>query len=92
MVSRTRFPVPGAEVIRELPKAAWLRIELHQGWNRQLKRMGEAVGHPVLKIRRIAYGPVRLGKMRPGEFRLLGPDEIRRIYHDAGLDKEQVKG
>lgn len=82
----------GAEVIRELPKAAWLRVELHQGWNRQIKRMGEAVGHPVLKIRRIAYGPVRLGKMKPGEFRLLGPDEIRRIYQDAGLDKEQVKG
>jgi 23S rRNA pseudouridine2605 synthase len=82
----------GAQVIRLLPNAAWLRIVLHQGWNRQIKRMGEAVGHPVLRIRRVAYGPVRLGKMKPGEFRLLGPDEIRRIFQDAGLDKEQVKG
>jgi 16S rRNA U516 pseudouridylate synthase RsuA-like enzyme len=53
--------------------------------------MGEAVGHPVLRIRRIAYGPVHLGKMRAGEFRLLGPEEIRRIRQDAGLDKEQSK-
>lgn len=75
------------EVLRKLPGAAWLRMELHQGWNRQIKRMGEAVGHPVLRIRRIAYGPLRLGKMRPGEFRMLEPDEIRRIYKDAGLDR-----
>lgn len=81
----------GVELIRELPTAAWIKIRLHQGWNRQIKRMGEAVGHPVLRIRRIAYGPVRLGKMRPGEFRLLGPEDIRRIRQDAGLDKEQSK-
>jgi len=78
----------GAGILRELPGAAWIRIELHQGWNRQIKRMCEVVGHPVLKLRRIAYGPVRLGKLRPGEFRLLERDEIRRIYRDAGLDEE----
>lgn len=76
------------EIIRELPNAAWLRITLHQGWNRQIKRMGLAVGHPVLKIRRIAYGPVRLGSLRPGRHRLLGPDEIRKIYKEASLCRE----
>lgn len=81
----------GAEIIRELPGAAWLRITLHQGWNRQIKRMGEAVGHSVLRIRRIAYGPICLGKLRPGEFRVLGPDEIRHLHQEAGLDKEQIK-
>jgi 23S rRNA pseudouridine2605 synthase len=81
----------GADIIRELPQAAWLRLRLHQGWNRQIKRMGEAVGHPVLKIRRIAYGSVRLGRMKPGEFRFLVQDELRLIYQEAGLDKEQVK-
>ncbi|MFZ2447946.1 MAG: pseudouridine synthase [Syntrophobacteraceae bacterium] len=81
----------GVEVIRELPEACWLRIVLHQGWNRQIKRMGEAVGYPVLKIKRIAYGPVRLGGLRPGDYRHLGPDELRRIFEQAGLDKEQVE-
>ncbi len=76
------------EIIRELPNAAWLRITLHQGWNRQIKRMGLAVGHPVLKIRRIVYGPVRLGSLRPGRHRLLGPDEIRKIYKEASLYRE----
>ncbi len=76
------------EIIRELPNAAWLRITLHQGWNRQIKRMGLAVGHPVLKIRRIAYGPVRLGTLSPGRHRLLRLDEIRKIYEEAGLYRE----
>ena len=51
------------EIIRELPGSAWLRITLHQGWNRQIKRMGEGGRTPGLKIRRIAYGPVRLGRL-----------------------------
>jgi len=76
------------EIIRELPNAAWLRITLHQGWNRQIKRMGLAVGHPVLKIRRIAYGPVRLGTLSPGRRRLLRLDEIRKIYEETGLYRE----
>ena len=73
------------EIIKELPNSAWLRMTLHQGWNRQIKRMGLAVGHPVLKIRRIAYGPVRLGGLETGRHRLLRPDEIRNIYKEAGL-------
>jgi 23S rRNA pseudouridine2605 synthase len=72
----------GVEPLRALPRAAWLRIVLHQGWNRQIKRMCEAVGHPVLKIKRIAYGPVRLGKLAPGDFRHLAPDELERIGSD----------
>jgi len=78
----------GVEIIRELPNAAWIRITLHQGWNRQIKRMGQAVGHPVLKISRIAYGPVRLGTLSPGRHRLFRLDEIRKIYEDAGLYRE----
>ncbi len=77
----------GVEIIRELPGAAWIRITLHQGWNRQIKRMGQAVGHPVLKIRRIAYGPVRIGALSSGRYRLLTQDEIRKIYEEAGLDR-----
>jgi 23S rRNA pseudouridine2605 synthase len=78
----------GVEIIRELPGAAWLRITLHQGWNRQIKRMGLAVGHQVLKIRRIAYGPVHLGRLATGRHRMLRPDEIRRIYKEANLYRE----
>lgn len=69
--------------LRSLPRAAWLKIVLHQGWNRQLKRMGEAVGHPVLKIKRIAYGPLTLGRMKPGEWRPLTAFERRSLEQDV---------
>ena len=78
----------GVSVMRSLPQAVWLRIVLHQGWNRQLKRMGEAVGHPVLKLRRVAYGGLQLGRVAPGTFRALDPPEVRRLYADVGLEEE----
>lgn len=71
--------------LRALGDAAWLRVVLHQGWNRQLKRMGLAVGHPVLKIRRVAYGPIRLGGLTPGRYRRLSADELSRLKQAAGL-------
>jgi 23S rRNA pseudouridine2605 synthase len=78
------------EVMRVLPQATWLKIVLHQGWNRQIKRMGAVVGHPVLKLRRVAFGTLSLGKTNLGAYRLLGPAEVRRLYRSVHLDEEQV--
>jgi 23S rRNA pseudouridine2605 synthase len=75
-------------VLRLLPQAAWLRMVLHQGWNRQIKRMGEAVGHPVLKLKRVAYGRLKLGKIAPGDHRPLDPAEVRGLYRTVHLDEE----
>lgn len=77
-------------VLRVLPGATWLKIILHQGWNRQIRRMGEAVGHPVLKITRVAYGPLTLDKLKPGAFRPLSHGEVRRLYRTVHLDGEQT--
>lgn len=75
-------------VLRTLPQATWLKMVLHQGWNRQIKRMGEAVGHPVLKLKRVAYGGLQLGRILPGTYRALDPDEVRRLYATARLGEE----
>jgi len=75
-------------VLRSLPQAAWLKMVLHQGWNRQIKRMGEAVGHPVLKLKRVAYGGLQLGRMLPGTYRALDPGEVRRLYATVRLGEE----
>jgi len=69
-----------ARVTERLADAAWLKITLHQGWNRQIKRMGEAVGHRVLKIKRILYGPLVLADLPPGKLRPLTPGEVHRLY------------
>jgi 23S rRNA pseudouridine2605 synthase len=78
-------------VMRLLPGAAWLRIILHQGWNRQIKRMGEVVGHPVIKIKRVGYGPLKLGKLTPGAYRSLTPREVEHLYRLVHLSEEQFK-
>lgn len=48
---------------------SWLRIELSEGKNRQLRRMTAAVGFPTLRLVRVRIGPWRLGKLQPGEYR-----------------------
>ena len=58
---------------------AWYRITLFQGVNRQIRRMLETRGHRVSRIRRIAVGPVSLGKLKPGEWRWLTPDEVKAL-------------
>jgi 23S rRNA pseudouridine2605 synthase len=53
-----------------------LEITIHEGRNRQVRRMCEAVGHRVLELERVAFGPLRLGSLAPGEHRLLDAGEV----------------
>ena len=53
-----------------------LTIKIREGRNRQMRRMCEAVGHPVLRLRRIAFGPLELGSLSLGHYRYLNQEEI----------------
>ncbi len=65
------------EVIEIKDKSAVLKIVIHEGRNRQVKRMCEAVGHPVLRLKRTAVGRLSLGDLKLGEWRYLSPQEVR---------------
>ncbi len=54
---------------------AWLRLTLREGRNRQVRRMTAAVGHPTLRLVRVAVGPISLGDLAPGQWRELAPTE-----------------
>jgi len=56
-----------------------VELTIHEGRKRQVKRMLEAVGHPVRTLERVAFGPLRLGALEPGEARKLTPAEIERL-------------
>ena len=61
-----------------------LEIVLEEGRNRQIRKMCEAIGLEVARLKRIAIGPVKLGMLQPGKFRELSADEMRaiRAYHN----------
>lgn len=60
-------------------KNALLQITIHEGRNRQVRKMCEAVGHSVIKLRRVAEGPLRLGDLPIGSFRHLTEAEITSL-------------
>lgn len=64
---------------------AAVRLVLAEGRKREVRRMLEAVGLPVTRLLRLRVGPVRLGRLRAGEVRELGPEEVRGLYRAAGL-------
>jgi 23S rRNA pseudouridine2457 synthase len=61
----------------------WVEIILREGLNRQVRRMTAAVGHPTLRLVRVAIGPVVLGGLQPGEWRNLTRSENEWIYSSA---------
>jgi pseudouridine synthase len=56
-----------------------LLISIHEGRNRQVRKMIEAVGHQVVSLKRVEFGPVSLGNLPSGMWRSLTPDEIARL-------------
>ena len=66
-----------------------LEITIHEGRKRQVRRMCEAVGHPVASLERVAFGPLGLKGLGPGEHRRLTASEIERL---RGAGKSRRKG
>ena len=66
------------------PGASLLRITIHEGRKRQVRRMCEAVGHPVTRLVRTRIGPLRDTRLPPGEWRELTVDEVRQLERSAG--------
>ena len=60
-----------------------LELTIHEGRKRQVRRMCEAVGHRVVVLRRIAFGPLRLGDLPPGHHRRLTRAEVERLRRAA---------
>jgi 23S rRNA pseudouridine2605 synthase len=72
-------PTAPARVRRVGRRGDELEVTIHEGRNRQVRRMCGAVGHPVLALRRVAFGPLRLGALAPGAHRRLGEAELREL-------------
>jgi 23S rRNA pseudouridine2605 synthase len=74
------------EVERTLLRNAWIRLVVSEGRHHLVKRLCEAVGHPVDRLIRLDYAGVGIEKMEPGDLRFLSPGEVRKLQ--AAVRKE----
>ncbi|MDY7040845.1 MAG: pseudouridine synthase [Chloroflexota bacterium] len=78
---RRREPVAGS---------TWLKLVLHRGSKRQVRRMCAAVGHPVQRLIRVRFGPLRLSRLEPGQWRHLSPSEVIALRQEAKKGKKAM--
>lgn len=80
-----RIAPVGVELVSRNDVSSVVRFTLSEGKNREIRRICEAVGVTVSKLKRISLGPIRLGDLKTGEYRELNPSELRAL-------KNAVKG
>lgn len=80
--SKTMPAVVSVEV--DTPERSVMRITIHEGKNRQVRRMCDAVGLEVVRLRRTSIGPVKLGMLKPGTWRELSAEEVRALRNASG--------
>lgn len=70
-------------LIKKLKANSWIKITLHEGRKRQIRKMLEKVGHPVIRLIRVAIDGVQLGDLKAGEYRVLTKEEIESLKNAA---------
>ncbi len=65
--------------LSETEEYSWLEVALHEGKNREIRRVMEKIGHPVNKLKRVGYAFLKIGNLSPGAYRHLTPDEVARL-------------
>ncbi|RMG94819.1 MAG: rRNA pseudouridine synthase [Deltaproteobacteria bacterium] len=78
-------PIEELFVLGETEANTWVQMTLHQGLNRQIRRMGDAIGHFVLKLVRVAIFDFTVEDLPEGKARRLEPHEVARLRRLAGL-------
>lgn len=77
-----RIKAPKIRPVRMEPTRAILDVTIHEGRNRQVRRMCQAAGLEVARLKRIAEGKLQLGDLKPGAWRELAPREIELLLKD----------
>ncbi len=86
-----RFRLHGARKLKTQGKSTFLEIEMREGQNREIRRLMARVGHKVIQLQRIEFGPLRLGRIVSGNFRPLKPPEVKALRQFAEeLDRQSM--
>jgi len=79
MLEDGRAQVVSCSLFRQREKNSWVQVVVTEGRNRLVKRIFSAIGHPVLKLKRIQFGPIHLGSLLFGQFRYLSAEETAKL-------------
>jgi pseudouridine synthase len=80
-----RVVATAVEVIKKEPEKTVLELTVREGRYHLIKRLMASLGHPVLKLKRLAFGPIRLGRLPRGAHRGLTPAEVEALHREVGL-------
>jgi 23S rRNA pseudouridine2605 synthase len=80
-VEGVKYRFHSVRVEKSTDKNSSLLIGLTEGRNRHIKIVCQALGHPVSKLARVGYGPLKLGNLGPGDYRHLSPKELGTLLH-----------
>ncbi len=85
--------VVGARIKKRTKDSTWLEITLDEGRNREIRRLLARIGHKVLRLRRVAIGPLRLGELPLGAHRRLERKEIEALWQagDSGKSPQRFR-
>jgi pseudouridine synthase len=79
MLEDGRARVVSCSLLLQKEKNSWVQVVVTEGRNRLVKRIFSAIGHPVLKLKRIQFGPIQLGNLPFGQFRHLTAEETAKL-------------
>jgi pseudouridine synthase len=85
MLDGKRTAPAKAKLMAGNPGRSRLLIEVHEGRKHEVRRMCEAVGHPVRALKRVGFAGLTLGSLKPGQWRFLDAKEVRKLREAAGL-------
>jgi 23S rRNA pseudouridine2605 synthase len=85
LIENSLYRVDSIKFINLSFSNSWYNIILKEGKNRMIRKIGRKIKHPVLKLKRIRIGPVKLGNLKPGEFRLLTDKERNTLLKSSQI-------
>lgn len=75
-----KFRVHSAKLLKKQGESSHLEIILTEGQNREVRRLLARIGHKVLRLKRVGFGPIRLDRLKRGEYRELTRDELAELH------------